>query len=65
MLAALLRAALATDLEIDDNVEAASEWIGASDTRRGDTLVDLLELADVIPLRRRPDASAFPRISSR
>jgi len=65
VLAALLRDALATDLEVDDNVEAAAEWIGASDQRRGDTLVDLLELADVIPLRRRPEATAFPRISSR
>jgi hypothetical protein len=65
VLAALLRAELETDLEIDDNVEAASEWIGASDARRGTTLVDLLELADAIPLRRRPDASTFPRISSR
>jgi hypothetical protein len=64
VLGALLQTALGPPTEIDDNVHAAAQWIGAGDERRGRALAELLELADVLPIRRRPDRSTFPRIVS-
>lgn len=66
VLAALLARSLAGAPDIDDNVEAAAQWIGADADRRGEVLADLLELADAIPPgSRRPDRPTFPRIASR
>lgn len=66
VLAALLVRALGGVPEIDDNVEAAAQWIGADADRRGEVLADLLELADAIPPgSRRPDRPTFPTIASR
>lgn len=65
-LAALLRRALDDVPAIDDNAQAAAEWIGATPEQRADALVDLLGLADAIRSSvRRSDAPVFPRISSR
>jgi len=65
-ISALLCDALATDASlIDDNHEAAAQWIGVTEAQRGETLAQLLELADVLPQRRRPPDMAFPRIDSR
>lgn len=50
---------------VTDNERAASEWLGASPERRGETLRDLLLLADRVPQRRRARALRFPRIVSR
>ncbi len=40
--------------------EAASAWLGSSAAERGAALVDLLLLADAIPVARRPPELAFP-----
>jgi hypothetical protein len=50
---------------ISDTARSASEWIDASQTERGAALEDLLRLTDAVPLRRRPQAIGFPRLSSR
>ena len=42
----------------------AAEWLGTPLAERGEALRDLLALGDAIPIRRRPDASSFPRIDS-
>jgi hypothetical protein len=42
----------------------AAEWLGTPLSERGEALRDLLGLGDAIPIRRRPDASRFPRIDS-
>jgi hypothetical protein len=47
-----------------DSLESAVEWIGVDDETRGRALRDLLDVADRIPARPRPPASAFPRLSS-
>ena len=47
------------------NAQAAAAWIGASPERRGETLHDLLRLADSIPRKRRgSEREPFPRIES-
>jgi len=47
------------------NAQAAAAWIGASPQRRGETLHELLRLADSIPRKRRASArEPFPRIES-
>jgi hypothetical protein len=43
---------------------SAAEWIGASATRRGEALRDLLELADALPIRLRSAEIDFPRLNS-
>jgi hypothetical protein len=64
-LVAELRLALPPlEREVPDTLESAVEWIGIDDAARGRTLVDLLELASVLPSRPRPPVSAFPRLSS-
>ncbi|MGH2879160.1 MAG: hypothetical protein ACRDK4_06100 [Solirubrobacteraceae bacterium] len=48
-----------------DNARAATAWIGVSPQKRGDTLRELLLLADQFPRRKRPQRPKFPRIQSR
>jgi hypothetical protein len=48
-----------------DNARAAAAWIGVSPQKRGETLRELLLLADQFPRRRRPERPRFPRIQSR
>jgi hypothetical protein len=48
-----------------DNARAATAWIGASPQKRGETLRELLLLADQFPRRGRPQRPMFPRVQSR
>lgn len=50
-----LIAALGGDAELSEAEIGASEWIGASSRERGETLVDLLGLADALPSERDGD----------
>lgn len=50
---------------VSDAARAASEWVDATPGERGEALADLLQLADAVPLRRRPPESEFPRLRSR
>jgi len=50
---------------VSDSARAASEWVDASASERGEALVDLLRLADAVPLRRRPPDSEFPHLRSK
>jgi len=52
------------DALVSDSARSVGEWIGANTRERGDALVDLLLLADALPLRRRPGKSSFPRLLS-
>jgi hypothetical protein len=47
-----------------DSARAAARWITASPARRGETLRDLLLLADRLPAGRAPSPPRFPRIQS-
>ena len=47
-----------------DNARAATAWIGASPRKRGETLRELLLLADQFPRRGRSRRPTFPRIES-
>jgi hypothetical protein len=49
---------------VSDAARSASQWIGASPQRRGEALRDLLELADALPIRIRPEEIGFPRLNS-
>jgi hypothetical protein len=49
---------------VSDAARAASEWIGVEPAERGRALRDLLELADALPLRLRPEKIRFPRLKS-
>lgn len=49
---------------VSDSARAATSWIGASLTQRGEALRDLLELADALPLRIPPAEIPFPRLRS-
>src|SRR3954451_11279381 len=49
---------------VSDAARSASRWIGADPAERGRALEELLELADALPLRRRPDEIGFPRLRS-
>jgi hypothetical protein len=49
---------------VSDAARAAAEWIDASPRQRGDTLKDLLLLADALPVRLRSDEIGFPRLRS-
>ena len=40
------------------------EWVTATPRHRGETLVDLLGLADALPQRRRSPRLGFPRLNS-
>jgi hypothetical protein len=48
------------DASVSDAARSVSEWIGASARERGETLVDLLLLADALPLHRRSETIDFP-----
>jgi hypothetical protein len=54
----------ASDEGISDAARSVSEWIGADPRERGNTLKDLLLLADALPLRRRAATIGFPRLES-
>jgi hypothetical protein len=63
-LAQLLRDELELDARpVSDAARAAAEWIGASAAERGDTLRDLLSLADALPAKRR-GGLRFPPLRS-
>jgi hypothetical protein len=49
---------------VSDSARAAARWIIASPSARGETLRDLLLLADRLPAGRAPARPGFPRIRS-
>jgi hypothetical protein len=49
---------------VSDSARSATEWIDASPKQRGETLRDLLLLADALPVRLRPTEIGFPRLKS-
>jgi hypothetical protein len=49
---------------VSDSARAAARWIIASPSARGETLRDLLLLADRLPAGRAPAQPGFPRIRS-
>jgi hypothetical protein len=49
---------------VSDGARSATEWIDASPKQRGETLRDLLLLADALPVRLRPTEIGFPRLKS-
>jgi hypothetical protein len=55
--------ALGGDAGVSDEERAVGEWIAATPAKRGETLVDLLDLADKLP-HRREGALRFPPLSS-
>ena len=61
----MLAAALAGAEEPNEGERAMAPWLAATAEERGAALVDLLDLADNLPQRRRAGASAFPRLRSR
>jgi hypothetical protein len=48
-----------------DSARAAARWAAATQQQRGETLRDLLLLADHLPPRRRTASTRFPRLRSR
>jgi hypothetical protein len=50
---------------VSDSVRAAARWAAATTGQRGETLRDLLALADRLPPARRSGLQRFPRIASR
>lgn len=52
------------DATVSDAARSVSEWVGTSTRERGETLADLLLLADALPLRRRRETIDFPRLES-
>lgn len=49
---------------ISDAARAASQWVGVGSEDRANALRELLELADALPVRRRPHEIGFPRLRS-
>lgn len=49
---------------VSDAARAATEWIGASLTQRGEALRDLLLLSDALPARIRSEEIGFPKLRS-
>ena len=49
---------------ISDAARAATRWIGVGAEDRASALRELLELADALPVRRRPHEIGFPRLKS-
>ncbi len=49
---------------VSDSARAAARWIAASPAQRGETLRDLLLLADRLPAARATPPQRFPRIDS-
>lgn len=65
-LARLLVQALSVEAsQPTDNAQAAAAWIATPPERRGETLRDLLLLADYLPRRGTPERGRFPRLASR
>jgi hypothetical protein len=74
MLRQLLLGALADEVRSDqpsssqgrvsDAARAATQWIGVGVEVRANALRELLELADALPVRRRPREIGFPRLKS-
>jgi hypothetical protein len=56
----LLAAYLTEEPEPSDGVSGASAWLGTSADQRAAALVDLLLLADAIPVARRASRPSFP-----
>lgn len=52
------------DAGLSDAALAVQEWIGVSPKDRGETLRELLLLADALPQGRRPDRIEFPRLTT-
>lgn len=52
------------DAGLSDAALAVQEWIGVSPKERGETLRELLRLADALPQGRRSDQISFPRLNS-
>jgi len=50
---------------VSDSMRAAARWAAATPAQRGETLRDLLALADRLPPARRSGPQRFPRIASR
>jgi hypothetical protein len=48
-----------------DSARAAARWVAATAQQRGETLRDLLLLADRLPPSRRLERARFPRLRSR
>lgn len=53
-----------SDGGLSDAALAVQEWIGISPKERGETLRELLLLADALPQGRRPDQISFPRLNT-
>lgn len=51
--------------KVSDSARAAARWVAATPAQRGETLRDLLALADRLPPARRSEQRRFPRIASR
>lgn len=49
---------------ISDAARAASQWVGVGSEDRANTLRELLELADALPIRPRPPEIGFPHLRS-
>jgi len=49
---------------VSDAARAASQWIGVGIEERGTALRELLELADALPVRLRPNEIGFPYLRS-
>ncbi len=49
---------------VSHEAERMKLWTGASPDERGEALVELLDLGDALPKRRRRSESSFPRIDS-
>lgn len=49
---------------VSDAARAATQWIGVGVEERASALRDLLELADALPIRLRPQEIGFPRLRS-
>jgi len=52
------------EARISDAARAATQWIGVGAEERGNTLRELLDLADALPVRLRPHEIGFPRLKS-
>jgi hypothetical protein len=60
----LLEALMPGNAGTSDDVRTAARWITATQQQRGETLRDLLLLADHLPPRRTHTQPSFPRIHS-
>jgi replication-associated recombination protein RarA len=49
---------------VSDAARAATQWVGVGAEERGNALRELLDLADALPVRLRPQEIGFPRLKS-